>query len=198
MACVQARRYARAVAHFSAAIRLDPTLAYAHVGRVNAYGAIGAFTWVIAEYTETLCSEPHDAFAYAARATAYNGMGRFDQSIPDATEAIRLAPQMFLGYDARGYGYMQRGNFNIGIKLLAITWMLATFGFLRRNRFDWRTPTGTRADLEHAVKDFTEAIRLNPQAWDCYHGRARIYQALGELEKAAADQARAAAGPRVR
>jgi hypothetical protein len=109
---------------------------------------------------------------------------------------IRLAPQRFLGHDARGYGYLQRGNFNVIVKLLGIAWMLATLGILRRDRFDWRTPTGTMADFEQAVRDFTEAIRLNPQAWDCYQGRAQAYRALGEPAKAADDEAVAATGPR--
>ena len=188
--CAQRREYAKAVAHYDAAIQLDPTLPDAYVGRVNAYLALGQYERVVAEYTEAIRLDPNHALAYCARATAHNGLGRFDRSIPDATEAIRLAPHLYLGYDARGYGLLQRGGFHWILKLVAIAWMLVTFGFLRRDHFDWRTPTGSKADFEHASADFTEALRLNPTAWDCYLGRAQVYRALGEHVQAAADEAR--------
>jgi tetratricopeptide (TPR) repeat protein len=188
--------HAKAIAHYDAAIRLDPALPNAHVGRVNAFGAIGQWDRVIAEYTAAIDSDPNNALAYCARATALNGCGRFDRSIPDANEAIRLAPQLYLGHDARGYGLLQRGNFNWILKLIAIAWMVVTLGFLRRDHFVWRTPTGSRADFEQAIDDFTEALRLQPAAWDCYMGRALAYRALGEHARAAADESQAARGQR--
>jgi tetratricopeptide (TPR) repeat protein len=184
------RQYARAIAHFDAAIRLAPNQPYAYVGRVNAYGALGQFERVVAEYTEALRHDPKDALAYCARATAYNGLGRFDRSLPDAAEAIRLAPELYLGYDARGYAHLQRGGFNAAIKVIAVAWMMGTLGFLRRDYFDWRTPTGSKADFHQALDDFTEALRLNPSAADCYQGRARAYRALGEPTRAGADELR--------
>lgn len=196
LACAQKRDHAGAIAHYDAALELDPTLADAHVGRVNAYLALWRPQQVIADYTGAIERDPNNALAYCARATAYNGTGRWDLSIPDATEAIRLAPGVYLGYDARGYGYLQRGSFTWIVKLVPIAWMLATLGFLRRDRFDWRTPVGSRADLEQAGSDFTEALRLNPSALDCYVGRAKAYQALGKHAEAAADQARVPPGLR--
>jgi tetratricopeptide (TPR) repeat protein len=189
-ACMNQRDFPRAIAHYETAIRLDPKDPYPLLGRVNAYGSIGQFDRVIADYTQQIQREPTNALAYCARATAYNGIGRFDLAIADADEAIRLDPYLYLGYDARGYGLWQRRNFNIILKGIAIAWMLLTLGFLRRDRFDWRTPTGSKADHEQAIVDFTEAIRLNPASWSSYRGRALVYQALGEQGRAAADQAR--------
>jgi tetratricopeptide (TPR) repeat protein len=186
--------HARAIAHFDAAIRLNPTIPNPYVGRVNAYGAIGQWDRVIAEYTAAISRNPNNALAYCARATALNGCGRFDRSISDATEAIRLDPRLYLGYDARGYGLLQRGSFNWPLKLIAIAWMAGTLGFLRRDHFDWTTPTGSRADFEQAIADFTEALLLEPAALDCNMGRARAYRALGEHAKAAADEGRAMGG----
>jgi tetratricopeptide (TPR) repeat protein len=184
------REYAPAIAHYNATIRLDPlTQPTAYVGRVNAYGALRQLDRVIADYSAIIERDPTDALAFSARATAYNGQGRHDLALPDATEAIRLAPAQYLGYDARGYAHLQRSYFTWPIKLIATLWMLATLAFLRRDHFDWRTPTGTRANLEQAVADFTEALRLNPAAWDCHAGRAMAYRALGEHAKAAADAA---------
>jgi len=186
--CTRKGDHARAIAHYEAAIRLNPADANAHVGRVNAYGALGDYPRMIADYTETIRLDPGNALAYAARATAYNALGQFYNSIPDATEAIRLDPNLHLGYDARGYGLLQRGGFNRLVKLMALAWMLVTFGFLRRDHPAW-TPIGSKADYTQAIADFTEAIRLNPAAWDCYHGRALVYRALGDHTRAAEDLA---------
>jgi len=193
VACHQNGEFAKAVAHFEAAIRLNSENGNAFVGRVNAYGALGLWDRVIAEYTEAIARDPKDMLAYCARATAFNAIGRWDRSIPDASAAIRLARDLYLGYDARGYGYLQRGSFNWIIKAIAITWMVATFAYLRRDHFDWRTPTGSRVDYEQAIADFTEAIRLNPSASDCYMGRAQARRALGQHDDAALDEDRARA-----
>ena len=187
-ACHQKGEYAKAIAHFEAAIRLDPQGPNAYVGRVNAFGALGQWDRVIAEYSDAIRLDPNHALAYCARATAYNGIGRWERSIPDATTAIRLAADLYLGYDARGYGYLQRGGFHWIIKLIAIAWLVGTFAFLRRDHFDWRTPTGSKADFDKAIADFTEALRLNPRAWDCYAGRARAYRSIGDHEQARADE----------
>lgn len=188
-ACTRKRDHARAIAHYEAAIRLDPADVNAHVGRVNAYGALGDYPRMIADYTDSVQRDPSNALAHAARATAYNALGQFYNSIPDATEAIRLDPNLHLGYDARGYGLLQRGGYTRLVKAVALAWMLATFGFLRRDH-PARTPIGTKADHTQAIADFTEAIRLRPTAWDCYHGRALVYRALGEHARAADDMAR--------
>lgn len=156
------RDYRRAIADFDEAIRLAPDYPAAHLARVNACGALGRLKPVIAEYTEAIRRDPGSAIAYCCRATAYNSLGQTARSMPDAGEAIRLAPDLYLGYDARGYARLQRGR-----------------------------ATGSRADLEQAVDDFTEALRLNAHAWDCYDGRAQAHRALGDTTSAARDEERA-------
>lgn len=191
LAHAQCREYASAIAHYDAAIDQDPSEPNVHVGRVNAYASLGQLDRVIAEYTRIIDQDPTDALPRAVRATAYNALGRWDLAIADATEAIRLDPALYLSYDARGYGYLHCGNCHGLLKLIGIVWMLGTLAFLRRDCFDWRTPTGRRADHEQAIADFTVALRLNPAALDCYAGRAMAYRALGEHAKAAADESAA-------
>jgi tetratricopeptide (TPR) repeat protein len=131
---------------------------------VGRVNALG-FEQAIAEYTETIRLDPNNAVAYCARATAYNGLAQSNGSIADATEAIRLAPDLYLGYDARGFGFWHRGN-----------------------------ASRAQTDYLQAVADFSEAIRLNPNALDCYLGRAQAYRALGEVKLAAADEDSVRAG----
>ena len=183
------REFAKAIAHYDAAIDTDPDTPNAHVGRVNAYTALGQLDRVIAQYTHVIDADPTDALAHAVRATAYNALGRWDRAIADATRAIRLDPGLYLGYDARGYACWRHANRNWLLRALTIAWEMATVPVWRSDRSNRRTPMGSRAANEQAVADFTEALRLNPAARDCYAARAMAYRALGEHAKAAVDEA---------
>jgi tetratricopeptide (TPR) repeat protein len=158
--CTKKGDYARAIAHYDAALRLDPEFAEAHLARVFAYTALDQLDQVIVEYTAALNIDPTNVLAYCARAAAYNGLSQFDRSLMDAAEVVRLAPHLHLGYAARGYGFLLRGH-----------------------------ATRHVPDYLQAVAEFTEALRINPNAPDCLQGRAWAYRSLGETDLAAADEA---------
>ena len=44
-----------------------------------------------------------------------------------------------------------------------------------------------KSDYDHAIEDYSRAIRLRPDYADAYYGRANIYNELGDTEKAMAD-----------
>ena len=44
-----------------------------------------------------------------------------------------------------------------------------------------------RGDLDLAIRDYTEAIRLNPRAADAFNNRGNAYQNSGDFERALAD-----------
>jgi Flp pilus assembly protein TadD len=48
-------------------------------------------------------------------------------------------------------------------------------------------------EFEHAVRDFTEAIRLGPDNAKAYEARAQAFQALGDGPSAELDRKQAAA-----
>lgn len=49
------------------------------------------------------------------------------------------------------------------------------------------TAYGFKSRFDEAIRDYTEAIRLNPQSAEAYAGRGYSYQHKGELEKAIVD-----------
>jgi tetratricopeptide (TPR) repeat protein len=163
--------FAQAIADATEAIRLDPRHAPAYRNRGRDHAAAGAPSKAVADFTEAIRLEPDDARAYGDRATILNRLGRHAQAIADATEAIRLDPGLALGHNARGYGHLGRGRQRV-------------FTFWRRGNAAAR-----QADYEQAVADFTEAIRLAPNSWDCFVGRAAAYRALGDTTSAARDEA---------
>ena len=48
-------------------------------------------------------------------------------------------------------------------------------------------PTGTRANYDKAIADYTEAIRLDPKFAEAYYNRGVAYENKGEYDKAIAD-----------
>lgn len=170
--CSKLRQFKRAIADYTEAIRLDPRSAPAYRNRGRDLLTTGAVKRAIADFTSAIRLEPNDHQAYCDRATAYNRIARYREALADANEAIRLAPDFFLGHDARGFAYF-------GLAQGAV------FTFWRKGNAARR-----KADFEHAIADFTEAIRLNPNAADCYHGRSLAYNALGDRENAERDASR--------
>lgn len=164
-------KFAQAIADATEVLRINPHCAAAYRNRGRDHWIVRAFAKAVADFTEAIRLEPDDARAYADRATVLNGLGRHAQAIVDATEAIRLDPKFALGFNARGYGHLGRGRQRV-------------FTFWRRGNAAAR-----RADFEQAVADFTVAIGLAPDSWDCFMGRAAAYRALGEKASTAGDLA---------
>jgi tetratricopeptide (TPR) repeat protein len=160
----------QAVADATEAIRLNPNLASAYRNRGRDRVALGDFKRAIADFTEAIRLEPENADAYCDRATIYNRLSKYALAMTDAATAIRLAPQQYLGHDARGWAYFGQANQRI-------------FTFWRSGNAALRA-----SEYRQAVADFTEALRLNPGALDCHHGRALAYRKLGDAVNAARDE----------
>jgi tetratricopeptide (TPR) repeat protein len=79
--------HAHAIADYTKAIRLDPTLTLAFNNRGNAYFKLGEDDKAIADYTRAIDLDRTFAKAYSNRGAAYYGKGECDEAIADYTEA---------------------------------------------------------------------------------------------------------------
>jgi tetratricopeptide (TPR) repeat protein len=85
--------YARAIADFNEAIRLEPTSAYAYGNRGNAYNDKGDHERAIADLNEAIRLDPKFADAFNNRCWARFLMDRdLDRALADCTESLRLSP----------------------------------------------------------------------------------------------------------
>jgi Tetratricopeptide repeat len=82
----------RAIADYSAAIRIDPNYVAAFVDRRIAYRAKGDLDRAIADDNQAIRLNPNDAFAYAPaapcqhrRGTAYQAKGDLERATPTAS-----------------------------------------------------------------------------------------------------------------
>jgi tetratricopeptide (TPR) repeat protein len=127
------------------------------------------------------------AFIYYMRANVHRMKGDFDQAIADHTAAIRIAPGWDKPYNDRGAIYFQLGDFARAIEDIS---KVISF---RPDSPRVADSYAIRAMLHHRVgeparglPDADRAIGLNPRSAMALYIRAKIYEALGRSEEAAA------------
>jgi len=84
--------FARAVAEFDEAIRLDPGLVASYLPRAVARHRAGDPRAALADYAAAIRARPDDVTAYISRGQAYHELGAYDRAIADYDEAIRRRP----------------------------------------------------------------------------------------------------------
>ena len=109
--------YAKAIADYTEAIRLDPRDAKAYYSRGLAYDNKGDYDKAIADYTEAIRLDPKDAKAYFNRGGIYDDMRNYDKAIADFTEVIRLDPKSAKAYSSgRADTYEHKGDHDKAIR----------------------------------------------------------------------------------
>jgi tetratricopeptide (TPR) repeat protein len=127
------------------------------------------------------------AFTYFMRANTYRAKGDLDQAIADHSESIRIAPGWDKSYNDRGAIYFQKGDLSRALDDIS---KVISF-----------RPDSPRVAESYAIRalllqrlgrpaeglpDADRAIALNARSAMALYIRAKIYEALGRSEDAAA------------
>ena len=159
-------KYKDALVDYSAAINLgassyefDPTLhfANAYFGRGNVLYQVGNYEKAIADYDSTLSLSPNHSLAMINKARALGDTKRYDSAIVWYTKAIALLSP--IEYN----GLQERAYFGRGLM----------YNF--------------SGQIELALKDFNEAIKLKPDDRYAYLHRGNAYKWRGNYDSAIAD-----------
>jgi tetratricopeptide (TPR) repeat protein len=107
--------FARAIADYTAALRLDPDMALVYLNRAFAYKEKGDFDRALADGDRALELDPENRLLLRGRGDVYRARGDkskgdYDNAIADYSEAIRLDPQDGLAYRSRGMAYQATGE----------------------------------------------------------------------------------------
>jgi tetratricopeptide (TPR) repeat protein len=104
------RDYARAIADYDQAIRLNPQDALAYSNRGFAYYNQQDYARAIADHHQAIRLNPGDALAYNNRGFAYFSQRNYARAIADYDRAIRLNPELADAYVNRGRAYERLGD----------------------------------------------------------------------------------------
>lgn len=104
------KRYDRAVAAFTRAIRLAPSDPDAYVLRGSAHAARGDYAAAAADYNRALALDPKYAWAYHNRGELYRLLRQDDRALADFGRSLEHNPQYALAYYDRSLVYRARGD----------------------------------------------------------------------------------------
>jgi len=147
----------------------------------------GALEEAIAEYTKAVEIEPEWAEAFIMRGYAHGWDDNFDLALADY-EAAAAIDSKFRDF-VQAYRYYKDGDHTRAIE---------TFDRVIRNKINLMIAYNLRGnsysaigELEKAIADHTEAIRLNPDCYGNYINRALNYNNIEQYDRAIADCDRA-------
>ena len=169
----------RAIADFTSAIRIEglPRSDIGGDGHVNiyanrglAYMAKGDLALALADFDEAIRRDRDNVEAYFCRAQIHLSTGETDRAIVDLNRAIRLDPELTSAYytraDARVQRYKSSGTFTVKDEL---EYAIADYSSVIRLEPERASAFHDRGmawklygNVDRAVADFMEAVRLNP------------------------------------
>lgn len=166
---VRKQDYDRAIGDYNDAIRLDANYSKAFNDRGVAYQKKVEFDRAIADFDQAIRLNPNYAIAFANRAQVYQTKGEFDRAVRDYGEVVRLQPQ---------FEQVIRQQ-----PALEADWK-RTLEIVRNERCWVRAVTG---DLQAALADCDEAIRLHPNTAAILDSRGFALLKMGRWDAAIAD-----------
>ena len=132
---------------------------------------------------------------YNVVGSAYYDKGEYDIAIADFNDALRSGPPGGVIFHNRGNAWRGRRLRQGDRRLRPGDQATAASAFSWQNRGGSKLALG---DLDGALTDINEAIRLNPALPQPLINRAVIWRARGDLDRAIADSTEAIGSPRHR
>ncbi len=184
----------RAIADFSAALRIDPRMHTAFFNRAISFKKRDDYDRAIADYSEALRIDPNNTFYLVTRALVYRDKGDIDRAIADCDEALRIR-KFPLAYLRRGNFYYQKRDFDHaivdydeGLRINSKNSEARSSLYLGRSNV-WME----KGDYDHALSDLDAAIQIDPGSSKQYALRGTVWRFKGDLDRALADQNKAVA-----
>jgi tetratricopeptide (TPR) repeat protein len=177
----------RKIECFSNAIRLSPRFADAYEARGDEFFDKDDYDMALKDYTRTIHLNPRSGNAFCNRGFAYDALGNYDKAIHDFDRAIRLEPENRHAYIYRGNCHGEKGDYMQALRDGIKARQLAA-----GPHQDYPHKLKGQALLmlgkpDNAIKEFNEAIKLNPTDPEnyCLRGLATAYK--GNYEQALED-----------
>jgi tetratricopeptide (TPR) repeat protein len=183
--------FAKAIEHYSEAIRLDPSRANAYLRRARTYETRGIGNWpaALADLDDTIRLDTTNAWAYQMRSYASYRTGDYQRAIDDATATIRLDPSRITAFLHRGAAYVGLSQWDRAIPDLDECIRLdpnAQWAYFHR-----ASAFRGRGDLDRAASDLDSAIALDSKVSPYWLARGQVRLAKGDTTGGTSDLAEA-------
>jgi tetratricopeptide (TPR) repeat protein len=177
----------RALADLNQAIKLQPTVAEAYANRVVIYIAKGDYSHALADANQAIKLEPNLAVSYNNRGLISMATGNYDQAIADFSQTLKLLPDVKDSDHVIRQNGSQLGTFNPSNREVPTVNLL----FTELSDYPVYLNRGgaylSKGDYDHALADFNQAIKLQPDGVFAYVNRVAVYFAKQDFDRALAD-----------
>ncbi len=191
---LKARQYARAMADFDAALRLDAHYAPALCERGRAEQLQGDDDAAIRDGGAAIEADPKLAAAYCSRAAALCRKGEARKAVADCDAALAIDGQSALARAVRGDAYRRLGDLDKALtdcdEAVWLDRQLAT-AYLDRGKV-----FSEKNDPDKAIADYSRALQFDEHLWEAYRGRADAEWVKSDVAAALADYDQALAALR--
>ena len=171
----------KAIAEFTAAIRLNPQYFEAYCNRGRAFEAKGNDDKAIADYTDAIRINPNYAAAYRFRGMAYVKKGETSKAEEDFAIIKSLADSPFEPVSPGSSVASESKTPSIRTIPNRDSATYCDLGDEYRRK----------DDFDRAIAAYTAAIQLDPNFADAYYNRGVVYSRKGDKREAEADFAHA-------
>jgi tetratricopeptide (TPR) repeat protein len=172
------RDYDKAIADYSAAVKLNPAHAPSYNNRGSVYEKKGDNAKALADYSKAIQAQPNYVVAYSNRCWSYYLVRDFTHALPDCTKALTLSPKNSHALDSRCAVYVGQKKYDLAIADCnkAIT-LDASYGYPYFNRGDALYHKG---QTKAALADYKMAQRLIPKSNPDY--QAKIQNRIRDIQ----------------
>ena len=159
-------------------------LATVYFWRAVGYNKKGDYANVINDTTEALRLTPNNQALFNLRGSAYYDKGEYDIAIADLTDALRYGPPNGTILHNRGNAYREKKDYAHAIADYDQAIQLSPNAFSYQNRGIAKEALG---DLDGALDDINNAIRLEPRLPAPLIVRSVLWRAKEDYDHAVAD-----------
>ncbi|MBL8795355.1 MAG: tetratricopeptide repeat protein, partial [Planctomycetia bacterium] len=159
-------------------------MSWDHNEQGNRYSRQGREDLAIAEYDEAIRLRPDDPAPWCNRGDSWLNRKDYAKALADANQSLALAPNYADAHNLRGLIYYRQDQDAASIPCFDRAIQLERKSAYYHNRANSYLAL---KDHDKALRDYTEAIRLDGDSPDSFYGRALVYHNLEKWPDALSD-----------